>query len=263
VLRARLLTAAVLLPLLIWLLCRAPQWLFSTVLLLCTVLGLHEYFTLIKTRLSFAPLWGVSWGIAVAAAFIWLQPVVTGAMLVAGLFGVFTLALRDNQPTRGLTSVSESLFGVIYAGFLIPHIALLRQEPDGVGWVFFVFLVAMLGDTAGYAVGRTWGTHKLIPHISPGKTIEGSLGSVGGNLLGAGCAWFWFLSHRQVEELLCLGIISGVLAQIGDLCESAIKRAFGAKDSGQLLPGHGGLLDRFDSLLFPAAFIYYYGKIWG
>lgn len=220
---------------------------------------------MIRARLSFSPLWGISWGATVAVALLYGQPLLVGAILTAGLFGAFLLALRDGLPAQGLASVSESLLGVVYVGFLIPHLALVRHNlgAEGVGWLFFVFLVAMLGDSAGYAVGRTWGTHKLIPHISPGKTIEGSMGSVAGNLIGAGVAWWCFLSHRSVAEVLLLGLITGGLAQVGDLCESAIKRAFGAKDSGQLLPGHGGILDRLDSLLFPAAFIYYYEKIWG
>jgi phosphatidate cytidylyltransferase len=161
-----------------------------------------------------------------------------------------------------LTGVSLSLLGVVYVGFLLPHFIWIRHGLEGAAWVFFIFLVAMLGDTAGYVVGRIWGTHKLIPHISPGKTIEGSLGSVFGNVCGAGLAWLWLLPHHSFLELFFLGIGTGFLAQVGDLCESAVKRAFGAKDSGQLLPGHGGILDRIDSLLFPAAFIYYYRTIW-
>lgn len=263
VLRTRLLTAVLALPLLIGLICCAPAWLFSAVLLLCTALGLHEYFSLIQARLSFPSLFGLLWGMAVAVLLLWLHPSAASAALIAGLFLSFLLALRDEQPARGVMSVSDALLGVVYVGFLTPHIALIRQTPNGVAWVFFVLLVAMLGDTAGYAVGRLWGKHKLIPHISPGKTIEGSVGSVLGNLCGALCSWAWFFPQRSVLELLLLGISAGALAQIGDLCESAIKRACGAKDSGRLLPGHGGMLDRLDSLLFPAAFIYYYRKIWG
>jgi len=262
VLRARLVTAAVSLPLLIWLLCCASSRLFSIVLFLCAALGLHEYFLLIHTRLSFSPLWGIAWGMMVAGGVLFFSPYVVGPVIVSGLLLVFLLSLRDPQPAQGLVSVSESLLGVIYVGFLVPHIALLRQSVEGVGWVFFVFLVAMLGDTAGYGVGRKWGSHKLIPHISPGKTIEGSVGSVVGNLCGAVMAWAWFFPQRALLELLLLGLVAGVFAQVGDLCESALKRAFGAKDSGQLLPGHGGILDRLDSLLFPAAFIYYYGQMW-
>jgi len=204
----------------------------------------------------------MTWGVAVAGA-MFLYPLSTvSAIIVTGLFLSFLLSLMDQQPSRGFSSVSDTLLGVIYVGFLTPHIALLRLGTDGVGWVFFVFLVAMLGDTAGYGVGRIWGKHKLIPHISPGKTVEGSFGSLLGNLIGAGLAWWWFFSQRSLIELFFLGLVSGGLAQAGDLCESAIKRAHGAKDSGRLFPGHGGILDRLDSLLFPAAFIYYYEKMW-
>ncbi len=261
--RARLLTAAIALPPLIWLICCASSWLFSSVLLAFTALGLYEYFSLIRTRLSFAPFWGFGWGIGVAIAVLFLPALAVGAMFAVGLFCCLALSLRDSSPIQGIISVSDSLLGVLYVGFLMPHIALVRSTENGVGWVFFIFFVAMLGDTAGYVVGRTWGKNKLIPHISPGKTIEGSVGSVLGNLVGAGIVWCWFLPQRSFLELLLLGIFAGMLAQVGDLCESAIKRAYGAKDSGYFLPGHGGILDRFDSLLFPAAFIYYYGRIWG
>lgn len=262
-LRTRLLTAAIALPPLIWLLCCASSALFSIALLVCTALGLYEYFLLIEDRLAFSPFWGIGWGTAVAGSILFCPFSLVGSALLSGFFLVFLLSLFDAQPGRGLMSVSDALLGVIYIGFLLPHVALLRQGPDGVGWTFFVFLVAMLGDTAGYGIGKQWGKHKLIPHISPGKTMEGSVGSVIGNLCGAGVAWVWFLPQRMLAEVLLLGLVAGILAQVGDLCESAIKRAFGAKDSGQILPGHGGILDRLDSLLFPAAFIYYYGKIWG
>jgi len=263
VLRARLLTAAVALPPLILLVCCAPWWLFSSVLLGCTGLGLYEYFTLARqhTPLPFA--FDLGWGIAVATSMLWFNPLFVGAVLIAGFFLSFLFALRDLQPARGLTGVSNALFGVVYVGFLLPHLIWIRSSPDGAAWVFFVLLVAMLGDTTGYAVGRMWGRHKLIPHVSPGKTFEGSGGSVVGNLCAAVIAWIWLLPQRSFLELLLLGIGTGFLAQVGDLCESAVKRAFGAKDSGSLFPGHGGMLDRLDSLLFPAAFIYYYITIWG
>ncbi len=262
-LRARLLTAAVALPLLILLVCCAPPWLFSTVMLGCTGLGLYEYFSLARPHNSLPPAFGLAWGAAVAVSTLCSRPVLIGAALSAGLFLAFFLALRDSQPARALSGVSNSLLGVVYVGFLLPHFIWVRGGPDGAAWVFFVLLVAMLGDTAGYAVGRMWGKHKLIPHVSPGKTIEGSGGSVLGNLCAAILSWVWFLPQRTLLELLLLGLGTGFLAQAGDLCESAIKRAFGAKDSGHLLPGHGGILDRVDSLLFPAVFIYYYVTIWG
>lgn len=262
-LRARLLTAAVALPPLILLVCCAPLWLFSTVLLVCTGLGLHEYFSLARHHSSLPPLFGPGWGAAVATSMLWVNPALVWAVLIAGLFLAFFLALRNSQPAQALSGISISLLGVIYVGFLLPHFIWVRTNADGAAWVFFVMLVAMLGDTAGYAVGRMWGRHKLIPHVSSGKTIEGTGGSVGGNLCAAGIAWMWLFPQRPLLELLLLGLGTGFLAQVGDLCESVIKRAFGAKDSGGLFPGHGGMLDRVDSLLFPAAFIYYYVTLWG
>lgn len=261
-LRARLLTAVVALPLLIVLVCCAPLWLFSTVMLAFTGLGLYEYFSLSRPYNSLPLAFGVAWGAAVAVSMLWSHAMLVGAILSAGLFLAFCLALRDPQPARALSGVSYSLLGVVYVAFLLPHFIWVRGGPEGTAWVFFVMLVAMLGDTAGYAVGRIWGKHKLIPHISPGKTIEGSGGSVLGNLCAAILSWIWILPQHSLAELLLLGIGTGFMAQAGDLCESAIKRAFGAKDSGFLFPGHGGILDRVDSLLFPAAFIYYYVTIW-
>jgi len=258
-----LLTVALALPPLIWLLSCASALLFSSVLLACTALGLYEYFSLVHARLSFSPFFGFVWGISVAGAVLFLPATAVGAVLAIGLFCCLSLSLRNALPIQGIMSVSDSLLGVLYVGFLTPHLALVRAAVDGIGWVFFVFLVAMLGDTGGYIAGRMWGRHKLIPHISPGKTVEGSVGSVVGNLAGAGAAWGWFFPQRSLLEFFFLGLVAGALAQVGDLCESAIKRAFGAKDSGHILPGHGGILDRLDSLLFPGVFIYYYTKIWG
>lgn len=262
-LRARLLTAAVALPLLAWLVCCAPLWLFTSVLLGCTGLGLYEYFSLARAHNSLPPALGLAWGMAVALSVLSPHAFLAGAALAAGLFLTFCVALRDTQPARALVGISDSLLGVVYVGFLLPHLILIRGGPEGAAWVFFVLLVAMLGDSAGYAVGRIWGKRKLIPHISPGKTIEGSMGAILGNLCAAGLSWVWLLSPRSLVEIICLALITGVLAQVGDLCESALKRAFGAKDSGAFFPGHGGMLDRVDSLLFPAAFIHYYVIIWG
>jgi phosphatidate cytidylyltransferase len=258
VLRTRLLTAAVALPLLVYLVCCAPLWLFSAALLGLTVVGLYEYFALARGHNPLSSRVGLTWGIAVTLTMLSRNVALATAALLAGLFVTFVISLRDPQPERGLRGVSDTLFGVVYIGFLLPHVLWLRRSPDGVAWVFFVLLVAMSGDTAGYAVGRLWGRHKLIPHISPGKTIEGSLGAVVGNIGAALLTWVWLLPQRSYAELTSLALIVGVLAQAGDLCESALKRACGAKDSGHFFPGHGGVLDRVDSLLFSAAFIYYY-----
>jgi phosphatidate cytidylyltransferase len=262
VLRTRLLTAAVALPILIALVCCAPVWLFASVIFSFTIIGLHEYFTMTQSTLVLPSVVGTLWGGAVAGAMLLTEQAGVSAVLVAGFFVAFTLSLRDPQPQRSMIGLSVMVLGVLYIGFLLPHLVWVRLRPDGVVWVFFILLVTMIGDSAAYGAGRMWGRRKLIPHISPGKTVEGSLGAVCGNVLTAVGSWFWLLPERSLGEIVGLALGVGTLAQIGDLCESALKRAFGVKDSGWLFPGHGGLLDRIDSVVFPSAFIYYYVTLW-
>jgi phosphatidate cytidylyltransferase len=262
VLRSRLLTAAVALPILIVLVCCAPSWLFATILFSLTVVGLHEYFTITHSASVLPPVIGVLWGIAVSGTMMVAEPEIVVAVLLAGFFAVFTLSLHDPQPQRSFAGLSIMLLGVIYIGFLLPHLVWIRAQPAGAAWVFFMLLVVMIGDSAAYGAGRMWGKRKLIPHISPGKTIEGSIGAVGGHVLTALGSWLWLFPNRSFMEILFLALGIGTLAQIGDLCESALKRAFDIKDSGWIFPGHGGVLDRVDSVLFPSAFLYYYVTLW-
>lgn len=261
-LRARFLTAVVALPLLIALVYSAPLWLFTIVMVAVTYLGLWEYFSLVRPLLSLPSVVGLVWGVGVTTAMATFSLAFSIAVLVIGLFVVFTIALRNQQPERGIADVSLLLLGVIYIGFLLPHILWLRALPQGHAWVFFLLLVVMIGDSAAYGAGRMWGTHKLIPHISPGKTIEGSIGASIGHILVAIGSWLWLLPNHPFAELFLLALGVGSVAQVGDLCESALKRACGAKDSGHIFPGHGGMLDRVDSLLFPAAMLYYYVMLW-
>jgi len=116
----------------------------------------------------------------------------------------------------------------------------------------------MAGDSGGYFVGHAYGRHKLVPHLSPGKTVEGALGIVASSLLCAAIAKLILFPQHTWTEILVLGALMSIIGQIGDLSESVMKRAFGAKESGALFPGHGGVLDRIDSLLFPLVLVYYY-----
>ncbi len=261
-LRTRLLTAAGTLPLLFFLIYHAPQWVFSSAILVLTGIGLWEYFSLTRAQYTHSPVLGVVWGLLVALSMASGDMRLIGAALTLGFILIFILSLGDRQPARGIQTTSLFVFGVVYIGFLFPHLLWIHHGPHGAQWVLFLLLVAMLGDTGGYAVGRLWGKRKLLPHISPGKTIAGSVGALGGHCVAALIAWPSLLPHRDVLELLVLALCLGGLAQLGDLCESGLKRACNAKDSGWLFPGHGGLLDRIDSLLFPGAFIYYYNTLW-
>jgi len=140
---------------------------------------------------------------------------------------------------------------------LVPHLILLFGQPNGRAWVFWLFLVVMAGDTGAYFIGRRFGRHKLAPLLSPGKTVEGAWGYVAGAVVGgfvAAVLAFNAFNRFSWLEIFALSLAIGVLGQLGDLFESWIKRVHNVKDSGTLLPGHGGVLDRLDSLIFPAAF---------
>ena len=118
----------------------------------------------------------------------------------------------------------------------------------------------MAGDVGGYFGGRYVGRRALMPTVSPGKTVEGTIAAVGANLAGACFCKLTFFHALSWAEVVGFGLAAGCLAQVGDLCESMLKRAFGAKDSGWIIPGHGGVLDRIDSLVFPAPLVYYYAR---
>jgi phosphatidate cytidylyltransferase len=188
------------------------------------------------------------------------------AVVVAGL--VMALARKDDL-RHGVDAIGLTLLGTLYTAFLLPHYVWMHAlpdpvkagvEPGGWRWVIFTVVIAMAGDVGGYFGGRWFGSHKLMPSVSPGKTVEGSIAAVFANLLGGvGCKLVFFPTLSWAE-IVGLGLAVGCLAQVGDLCESMLKRAFGAKDSGWIIPGHGGVLDRIDSLVFPAPLVYYYAR---
>jgi phosphatidate cytidylyltransferase len=153
------------------------------------------------------------------------------------------------------------MLGGLYAGFLFPHLVLLFRGADGRAWTFWLLSVVMVGDSAAYFIGRRFGARKLAPEISPGKTIAGAWGYLVGTVLAGLVAAVLLLQRFSWAEILLLSVIVGVLGQFGDLFESWLKRVFAVKDSGSLLPGHGGLLDRLDSLIFPVVFTSTYLKV--
>jgi phosphatidate cytidylyltransferase len=148
--------------------------------------------------------------------------------------------------------------GVVYVSFLTSHFILLRKLEEGIYWIILVLVIAIIGDTVALYVGKSLGKRKLIPAVSPGKTVEGTIGLIAGSTLAAFLYGFFFLSSIAVFHFVIVGFTGSIIGQLGDLGESAIKRHYGRKDASSLLPGHGGLLDRLDSLIFVAPFVYYY-----
>ena len=153
---------------------------------------------------------------------------------------------------------ARAILGILYIPLLMAHFILIRRTPSGILWIFFILVLAFAGDIAAFYIGRRFGRRKLLPEVSPGKTVEGTIGLVAGSI--AGCVLFqhWFFHALPVVHAVVLGLVGSVAGQLGDLCESALKRSAGVKDSGVILPGHGGILDRLDCLMFITPFVYHY-----
>jgi phosphatidate cytidylyltransferase len=164
-----------------------------------------------------------------------------------------------------IASVGTTLLGVLYVPLLGSHLVALRTgcpQPLSAHLLSFFFLVLMGSDVGAYYTGRALGKRKLAPSISPGKTWEGAVGGVVAALLMADLAHFWFFRELPLKYAMPLAGIMAVLGILGDLAESALKRGAGAKDAANILPGHGGILDRLDSLLFNAPLIYYFARFY-
>lgn len=167
--------------------------------------------------------------------------------------------IKDKNIKIALDQISYTLLGVLYVAGLSGYFILIYNLEDGRHWIVFLFLIIWLGDSAAYYGGRKFGRRPLAPEISPGKTIEGALFGLAGSFMGGVIAKLTFLPAVSILHCLLAAVICGIIGQFGDLAESILKRYTGVKDSGRSMPGHGGVLDRIDSLLFagPAFYLYY------
>jgi phosphatidate cytidylyltransferase len=186
------------------------------------------------------------------------------AVLVSGIMVAICLPLFSRQPLRdAFLDGAVLITGMLYIGLTLSYLLVIRGLPDGALLIFFVVLVTWAGDTGAYAAGKALGRHALAPVISPKKTYEGLAGGLVFACLLALIAREWFLPRLSPGDCLLLGLLLTAAGLAGDLAESAIKRSAGIKDSGALIPGHGGMLDRLDSLLFTAPVFYYYVTVTG
>jgi phosphatidate cytidylyltransferase len=261
-LKARIGTAAVGVPLLAALVAWGAPWLFSIVFFLLTVAALREYFVMICPGYPGQQAGGILFGSAIGIT-VMIVPASSIAVWLSILLIILFAGALGSGGSFGdrLNRLGWTLLGGFYIGFLVPQLALLFELKEGRAWVAFVFLVVMAGDTSAYFIGRRFGTRKLAPDLSPGKTVEGSIAYVIGSILIGMLAAVLLALPAALFEVAILALIMSLLGQIGDLFESLIKRAFAVKDSGELLPGHGGVLDRLDSLIFPVVFANFYLKV--
>lgn len=258
-LAARVATALVLVPLVVlavsW---RRPEGVWAIVFI-ATALSLKEYFSMaLDDNVERSIGWVAG---AFLATYLYVFPGAPVALLPAAVIApaIFYLFRFRDLPTV-LARLGAMSFGIVYAGLLLPFVALAKRDGGvhGGDWVYVILMIAWFGDTAAYFAGRFLGRRKLYSGISPGKTWAGAVGGLGGALLAGVVANLWLFPELGWIHGIVITAVGGALGQLGDLVESMLKRARGVKDSGRLLPGHGGMLDRIDAVLFIAPWVYLY-----
>jgi phosphatidate cytidylyltransferase len=177
--------------------------------------------------------------------------------------GVLVPLVRPEPLDRAGQRLAWLIAGSFYVGGLLASLGRIHGGAHGGAWVLLAMWIAWASDTGAYFAGRFFGRHKLAPRVSPAKTIEGALGGLLASLTGALAAHFWFLPTLPLVDALVLAAVANVFGQAGDLVESLVKRSTGVKDSGNILPGHGGMLDRVDALMFTATACWVYTQWFG
>jgi phosphatidate cytidylyltransferase len=262
----RILTALVTLPPLLLAIFAGPPWVGAALVGGAALIGLFEYFGFLRARgLVPLPRTGVF-----LASVLFVDVALPGVhrfplwpLLVVLLLGV-TLG-RGPRFEETVPATAATLLGVVYLGALGGTLAALRTLPpadEGAWRLTLLLAIIMTADVFAFFVGHAWGRHPLAPRVSPHKTVEGALGGLGGGVLGALAVRALGLPDLPPAHAVALGLCASSLGMLGDLCESLLKRWAGLKDSGRLFPGHGGMLDRLDSLLFGAPVLYYYFLYW-
>jgi phosphatidate cytidylyltransferase len=268
----RILTAAVALPILLFTVWSTSPYFFVALASVAIILALAEFQSLAK-KAGCKPqiISSYAGALTIIGGYVFEEP----AIIVASLTGLSIVALSaavisSDDFKTSLVSVSATVFGVVYVALLAGCLIAVRMIPDlaprapvphlASKLLTLFFAVVIMTDTGAFYVGRTMGRHKLAPRISPGKTIEGGIGGFVMAIAAGVICKLTFFPEIPTVHAVALGAGLGGIGQIGDLAESLIKRGSNVKDSGNLLPGHGGMLDRIDSMLFCAPVLYYYTR---
>jgi phosphatidate cytidylyltransferase len=269
-LATRFLTAGVVVPFIFWALFWAPSWVWSGfVLVPALAVAAQELFAMTLPDAKLLQVFAIASTLAVGAAlyFAMAQPSLPALAPVALMVWVMiTLLISLSRPLPNEVAGARMAWliaGPLYLGGALAALARLHFVPHGGAWVILSMMLAWFADTAGYFAGRFLGGKffergQFSPNISPNKTWEGAFGALAGGLIGISMAHFWFLPDLPLEHGILLALVAVPCGVCGDLVESLIKRSAGAKDSGWIVPGHGGLIDRIDALMFtaPITFVY-------
>jgi phosphatidate cytidylyltransferase len=260
ILAKRILSSAVLIGL-----CAAAVLLrpvFAVVVMTVTVLGLYEFFTMLEKKgISIFKYFGIGMGAVIPASILFQFELTKGwellFIVVAFLF-LIIMQFKRRENHGAVVGISTTIFGILYIAWFFSFLVKIRLLPGGTGLVTAVLVMTKLGDIGAYLVGSSFGRTPLIPRISPKKSVEGALGGLAFSIGGALMSKPLMPDSFSFFHLALVGVCMGILAQLGDLSESLMKRDCGIKDSAAVIPGIGGVLDLIDSLLFTAPVFYFY-----
>ncbi len=254
----RVITAFIAIPFLIGIIYFAPSWVFTILILFAALISLNEFYAMMRPKAAER----IVFFNYLLTALLFCSLLSKGIFYIATfpLFVIFPLSFfissySKNRPKMG--DIGQIIMGPFYICLPLAFLAIIARLPQGQMWVFFILAVTFAGDTGSFYLGRLLGRHKLT-QISPGKTWEGALGGLIINGVSAGIFGYLIFPSLSVISIIVLGIVIGISGQVGDLAESMLKRMSNIKDSGIILPGHGGILDRIDSLLFAIPVLYIY-----
>jgi phosphatidate cytidylyltransferase len=258
----RVITGVIAIPLVLGIVMYGSPLLFFGFVTAIVLAASYEYFSMVsKMGVESFPVEGG------ALCFLLLLELYLGSQsihLFASLIPVTLFAtwfFRGNDVRVALDPIAYTTLGVFYIAGLGGYFLLIHNLEGGSQMIMFLLLLIWAGDAAAYYVGRNLGKHKLTPSVSPNKTVEGAIANVIGTLLAAFIAKSWFVEEFSLTHCLIVAFICGIIGQFGDFSESLIKRNCRVKDSGSLIPGHGGFLDRIDSLLFAGPAFYFYHQL--
>ncbi len=261
----RWITALVAAPFLIFIISKGGVFTFSVCISIASCLAFYEYSYIVfkeKSYLNYIAIPGYLFSIAIIWANYLKRLDIAFLFIIADFFvcAIISLFKYGNEPYI-IEKVIKQVFGIFYTAFLISFILLIRNTEHGILWIYLLLCLVFAGDAGAFYAGRSLGKHKLCPAVSPNKTIEGSLGGLFLCIITGSLIKFFFIPHLSWQNAFLMFIIVNIMGQIGDLFESELKRFSKIKDSGNILPGHGGILDRIDALLFAAPVVYFFKEI--
>lgn len=256
----RFATAAVGIPILLYFMFVAPEWAYQGIVLLAIGRAAHEMMRMTMQDAREAYAFGIASTLQLASTLILTNNVVwhSLSLLFVVVGGVLLPLARPEPLDRAGQRLAWLIAGPLYVGGLLASLGRIHAGEHGGAWVLLAMWIAWSSDTGAYFAGRFFGRHKLAPRVSPAKTVEGAIGGWLASLTGALAAHFWFMPSLPLLDALVLAAVANVFGQAGDLVESLVKRSTGVKDSGNILPGHGGMLDRVDALMFTSTVCWVY-----